>query len=146
MDTARPSLSCRMRCTWDASKSNASPAGGGRRRGGPAGGEGARGRAAPPAGGGGAPAGGPAEDEPLLHDLALHHRHRAARDVVVVEARVAAVSPRDDPHVDVLVAPELLEVALGAPPVHEAAPHLRFRGDAADQLAQLAAIEVAATR
>jgi hypothetical protein len=41
------------------------------------------------------------EHEALLDDLALHDRHGAARDVVVVEARVAALRPRDHPDVDV---------------------------------------------
>ena len=55
-----------------------------------------------------------AEHEALLDDLALDHRDRAARDVVVVEAGVVAVRPGDHPDVDVVVAPELLEVALRA--------------------------------
>jgi hypothetical protein len=53
-----------------------------------------------------------ADHEPLLHELALHHRDGTARHVVVVEARVVAIGPRDDPHVDVVVAPQLLEAAL----------------------------------
>ena len=106
METAGASLSWHMRWTCEASKSNVSPGGCGSLR------------------------GGPPSVDPLLGHLALHDRDRAARDVVVVEARVVAVRPRDHPHVDVIVAPQLLEVALGRAVAHEPAPLLRLGGDA----------------
>ena len=85
-----------------------------------------------------------AEHEALLDDLALHHRDRAARDVVIVEARVVAGRPRDHPHVHVVVAPELLEVAIaGGAVAHQRPPPRRVGGDAGDQLAQLAAVAIA---
>ena len=71
-----------------------------------------------------------AEHEPLLDQLALDHRDRAARDVVVVEAGVVAVRPGDHPDVDVLVAPELLEVALARVVAHQRRQRLRLGGDA----------------
>ena len=61
----------------------------------------------------------PADHEALLDELALHDRDGAVRDVVVVEAGVVAAGPRDDPDVDVVVAPELLEVALRRVAAHE---------------------------
>src|SRR4051794_7735080 len=87
----------------------------------------------------------PAEDHALLDDLPVHDRDRPARDVVVVEARVTAAGPGDDPHIDMVVAPELLEVALGASLVHQPAPRVRLRRDAGDELSQLPAVEVAVT-
>ena len=59
---------------------------------------------------------------------------------MVVEARVAAVGPRDHPDVDVLVAPELLERAVRRSMAHQRAPLLRVGGDPRDQLAQLARV------
>src|SRR4051812_7130264 len=87
------------------------------------------------------PARGAAEDQALLDQLALHHRDRAARDVVVVEPRVVAVGPGDHPDVDVVVAPQLLEVALRRVVADQRAPRLGLRGDAGDQGAQLGAVE-----
>jgi hypothetical protein len=48
-----------------------------------------------------------ADDQPVLHQLALHDRDGAAGDIVVVAAGVVAVHPGDDPQVNVVVAPEL---------------------------------------
>ena len=88
----------------------------------------------------------PAHDEALLDDLALHDGDGAVRDVVVVEARVVAAGPGDDPDVDVVVAPELLEVALRRVAAHERAPLPRIGGDPGHQLAQLARVEIALER
>ena len=88
----------------------------------------------------------PADHEALLDDLALHHRDGAARDVVVVEARVVAVRPRDHPHIHVVVAPQLLEVALAGVVAYQRSPPPRVGGDAGHQLAQLAPVAIAVQR
>src|SRR5215210_54849 len=84
----------------------------------------------------------PAQDEALLDDLPLDDRDGAGRDVVVVEPRVVAVRPRDHPDVEVVVAPQLLEVALGAVEACQRAPLLRLGRDPRDELGQLRAIEI----
>jgi hypothetical protein len=63
---------------------------------------------------------------------------------VVVEPRVVAVRPRDDPDVDVVVAPELLEVTIGAVRPDKRPPLMRIGRDAAHQPAQLAPVEAVA--
>ena len=88
----------------------------------------------------------PAHHEALLDELALHDGDGAMRDVVVVEAGVVAAGPRDDPDVDVVVAPQLLEVALRGVAAHERAPLPRIGGDPAHELAQLARVEIALER
>ena len=82
------------------------------------------------------------EHEPLLDDLARDDRDRPARDVVVVEARVVAAHPRDDPDVGVAVAPELLELAALGVEADVRSPRRLVGGETADERAQLVAIEV----
>src|SRR5215218_5532263 len=89
------------------------------------------------------PVRGAAEDHALLDDLPLDDGDGARGHVVVVVARVVAVHPGDHPHVDVIVAPELLEVASRDPAPDESAPPRGVGGDARDELAQLAAVEIA---
>jgi len=61
---------------------------------------------------------------------------------VVVEAGVVAAHPRDDPDVDVAVAPQLLEAAAVGVDADQVPPRTRRRGDLGDEPAQLGAIEV----
>ena len=75
-----------------------------------------------------------AQHEPLLDYFSLDHRHGAVRDVVVVKARVVAVDPRDHPHVDVAVAPQLFEVSLGGVEAHEPPPPVPVGGDLSHEL------------
>ena len=76
------------------------------------------------AGAAGQPARRSADHQALLDDLALHDGDGAAGQVVVVEAGVVAAGPGDDPDVEVVVAPELLEV-----PGSEVSAHTSGRQD-----------------
>ena len=92
------------------------------------------------------PAGRATQHEALLDELALHDGDRAARDVVVVEACVVAVRLRDHPHIHVVVAPQLLEVALAGVVAYQRSPPPRVGGDGGHQLAQLAPVAIAVQR
>src|SRR5512133_1573480 len=81
-----------------------------------------------------------------LDDLALDDADGPARQVVVMKAGVVAAGPRDDPDVDVVVAPQLLEVAGGGVGAHERPPAGRIGGDARREVAQLVDLQVAAAR
>ena len=64
------------------------------------------------------------QSQPLLHHLSLHHRHRAARNVVIVEARVVSLHPADHPGRHLVVVAKQLECALSGVVVHQVLPQL----------------------
>src|SRR3954454_14507211 len=85
---------------------------------------------------------GAAEHEALLEDLARNDGHRPARLVVVVEPRVVAGHPGDDPDVDVAVAAQLLEPAARGGQGDERPPERGQGSTAGEEPAQRAAVEV----
>src|ERR687886_57784 len=90
--------------------------------------------------------GRPAEHEALFEDRAGDDGDGALRDVVVVEAGVVAVHPRDHPDVEVLVAPELLEAAALGVVGDQRPPCRRPAGEVAHDRAERGAVEVALER
>ena len=84
----------------------------------------------------------PAEREPVLGHLALDHRDGPAGKVVVVEARVVVVHPADQPDRDVVVAAQLLVVALVRRVLHEVLPHRGIGGQVTDEGLQGGAVEL----
>ena len=73
----------------------------------------------------------------LFDELAFDDRDGSLLGVVVVEPRVVPACPRDDPDVDVVVAPELHEVTIRAVRPRQGPPLLRIVRDSADQPPQL---------
>ena len=70
-----------------------------------------------------------AEAEPFLEDAALHHMHSPAGDIVVVEACVVVVDPRDDVDLVRVLVDDALVVANAGLVVDERLPDVRLGAD-----------------
>ncbi len=88
----------------------------------------------------------PAECQPILGHLAVHHGDGATGEVVVVKAGVVVVHPADQPDRDVVVAAQLFVVALVRCVAHEVLPHLRVCRQIADERLQGGAVELVHTQ
>ena len=84
-----------------------------------------------------------AQREPVLGHGAGDDGDRAAGQVVVVKAGVVVVHPADQPDRDVVVAVQLLVVALLARVADEVRPALRRRRQLADEPLERGAVELA---